>query len=77
MNGSDSDKALDALEKRIPALAASATREAYEHVLQAGLSVLVSDQGVIYEVRPDGSRVEVKRIEKPVAVNRSSRFVIQ
>lgn len=39
--------------------------DARERALESGLSVLESEDGVIYEVFPDGSRKRVKDVEAP------------
>jgi hypothetical protein len=62
------EKTLDYLEKHIPDLAGAAITQAYWHTLAAGLSVLESENGVIYEVFPDGTRNVVKNIEPPTKV---------
>jgi hypothetical protein len=50
------DKEIDALEEQIPALAAQATRAASTRALEAGLSVVISENGVLYRVHPNGTR---------------------
>jgi hypothetical protein len=42
--------------------------DARERTLESGFSVLQSEDGVIYEVFPDGSRKRVKEIEPPMKV---------
>jgi hypothetical protein len=65
---SDQEDHIDQLEREIPAMAASAFAEARAKVLAAGLSVLQSEQGSIYEVFPNGDRVLVKKIKPPITV---------
>jgi hypothetical protein len=61
---------IETLENQFPGVSGLAFAEARERVLASGQSVLQADQGVIYEVFPDGHRVERKRIGYP------STFVI-
>jgi hypothetical protein len=56
------------LEEQIPELAKVAFAQAYLQALAAGSSVLVCEDGVIYEVFPDGARNVVKHIEPPRVV---------
>lgn len=73
----DDEKQIEKLEAEFPALAGLAFSRAREEALAAGLSVIESHDGVIYEVFPDGSRIERKRIEPPVNVKKGARFLIQ
>ena len=63
-----SDQDIQILESQFPAMSGSAFASARERVLASGHSVLQSQDGVIYEVFPNGSRVQVKQIEPPTAV---------
>jgi hypothetical protein len=72
-----SDKEIDELESQFPALAGKAFAAARDRVLAAGLSVLQSKDGVIYEVFPDGRRVPVKRIEPPTHFASGKIFTIR
>jgi len=58
-----SDSDIDRLESRFPEVSGSAFGAARERTLEAGLSVLESENGVIYELFPDGRRLEVRRTE--------------
>jgi len=60
-----SDQEIQTLEDQFPALSGSAFATARNQMLQAGESVLQSENGVIYRIFPDGRRVEVKKIEPP------------
>jgi hypothetical protein len=73
---SDSEKALDYLEQQIPSLSAAAVDVAYWQALAAGQQVLVSGEGGIYEVFPDGTRTFVKATGKPLSVPRGTRIKI-
>lgn len=59
------DPDIQKLENLLPAASGSAFAAARERVLASGQSVLQSQDGVIYEVFPDGRKVPVKRIEPP------------
>ena len=50
--------------------------EAYQRTLAAGFSVLVSDDGFIFEVFPDGTRKMIKQIKLPMLVVKGSRLKI-
>lgn len=58
-----SEKALDYLESHIPDLALTATKQAYWQALASGSSVLVSQEGYIMEVFPDGTTQIIKKIQ--------------
>lgn len=72
-----SDQDLQQLENQFPAVSGSAFAEARKQVLASGQSVLQSQDGVIYEVFPDGRRVEVKKIEPPTQYITGSVFQIR
>jgi hypothetical protein len=72
-----SDQDLQKLESEFPAVSSSAFAEARKQVLASGQSVLQSQDGVIYEVFPDGRRVEVKKIEPPTQYVTGSVFQIR
>ncbi|MCX8495357.1 MAG: hypothetical protein ORN51_04150 [Akkermansiaceae bacterium] len=72
----DSEKALDYLEQQIPSLSAAAVDVAYWQALAAGQKVLISDEGGIYEVSPDGMRTFVKATEKPLNLPVGTRVKI-
>ena len=62
------EEAMQYLEEHIPEMVESAVAQAYWQALAAGSSVLISENGVIYEVFPDGTRKIVKTIEPPTPV---------
>ena len=72
-----SDQDIQRLENEFPAVSGSAFAEARKQVLDSGQSVLQSQDGVIYEVFPDGHRKEVKRIEPPIQVKAGSILTIR
>jgi hypothetical protein len=73
---SDAEKLIIELEDQFPTLAGAAFAAARKEALNAGYSVLQSEDGVIYEVFPDGTRIERKRIEPPTPVPAGTKFII-
>lgn len=51
----NNEKAIDYLEAHIPELAEAAVKQAFWQALASGSSVLVSENGVMKEVFPDGT----------------------
>ena len=72
-----SDQDIQKLESEFPTVSGSAFAEARKQVLDSGQSVLQSQDGIIYEVFPDGRRVEVKKIEPPTQYITGSVFQIR
>ena len=70
------EEAIQYLEAHIPELAESAVTQAYWQALAAGSSVLESENGVIYEVFPDGTRNILKTIEPPTPVSIGEKRVL-
>lgn len=64
----NSEQTLDYLEQQIPGLSAAAVDVAYWQALGTGQAVLVSGEGGLYQVFPDGTRKLVKPLEKPLSV---------
>lgn len=62
---SEEEKKLRFIETQLPAISGSAFADARLQTLAAGESVLQTEHAVIYEVFPDGTRIERKRIEAP------------
>jgi hypothetical protein len=62
---SEDEKSLQFLESQFAAVSGSAFTDARLQTLASGQSVLQTKNGVIYEVFPDGTRIERKRIEAP------------
>ena len=72
-----SEQDIQQLESEFPAVSGSAFAAAREHVLESGQSVLQSQDGVIYQVFPDGRKEAVKKIEPPTQVVSGSVFTIR
>ena len=73
----DQENNIETLENQLPAASGSAFAAAREQALASGESVLQSEQGVIYEVFPNGTRRRVKEIEPPTPVARGSKVAIR
>lgn len=56
----NNEKAIDYLEAHIPELAEAAVKQAYWQALASGSSVMVSENGVMKEVFPDGTSKIIK-----------------
>ncbi len=74
---SEPEKVIDELERQFPALSGSAFTKARHETLASGESVLQSENGVIYEVFPDGTRREHKHIEPPTFVPAGTKVAIR
>jgi hypothetical protein len=59
------DEEMDELEAQLPAKAGVAFAAARRRVLASGQSILVSENGVIYERFPDGHRVSLNTSIRP------------
>ena len=72
-----SEKALDYLEEHIPELAEVAFKQAYWAALASGSSVLVSENGKLMEVFPDGTRKFVKKLPSWIPVKRGQKLELR
>lgn len=63
-----SEKAIDYLEEHIPELAEIAFKQAYWAALASGSSVLISENGNLVEVFPDGKREFKKKLHPWIPV---------
>jgi len=62
------------LEEHIPILADAAVKQAYWQALAAGSSVLISEDGVLIEMFPDGTRKVLKQLEPQTLVMLGQRM---
>jgi hypothetical protein len=62
------EQSMQFLEDHIPDLADAAFTQAYSQALAMGSSVLKVEQGVIFEIFPDGSRKFIKQISPTIPV---------
>jgi len=62
------EQALQELEEKFPSLSGAAFSAAYKKTIESGNSVLIAEEGYIYEVFPDGTRKKIKKIELPTRV---------
>jgi len=65
------------LEAQMPALSGAAFITARDQVLASGQSVLQTEDGVLYEVFPDGRKVRVKTVEPPTTVVSGSKIALR
>jgi len=72
-----SAKRLRDLERRFVKTSGLAFAKARKRTLVSGQSVLQSEDGIIFEVFPDGTRQKIKEIEKPTQVKRGLRLAIR
>jgi hypothetical protein len=72
-----SEKAIDYLEAHIPELAEVAFKQAYWAALASGSSVLVSENGSLVEVFPDGERKFIKKLSPWTPVKRGQKLEIR
>lgn len=68
----DSEQEMHEVERRFAGASGAVLREARQRSLNAGLSVLQSENGVIYRVFQDGRKEVTKRIDAPVQVIKGS-----
>jgi len=60
----------------IDSIAKLAFTNARNKALNANLSVLETDNGVLYEVFPNGNRIEVKKVPSPIKVKKGGKINI-
>lgn len=65
------------MESQFPAVSGQAFAAARERVLASGQSVLLSDNGIIYQVYPDGRREAVKKIAPPTIMDPGIKLTIR
>ena len=73
----DQEDEIVKLENGFPPVSGSAFAAARKKALASGQSVLQSEQGVIYEVFPDGRRRRLKEIEPPTPTVPGSKITIR
>jgi hypothetical protein len=73
----DLDQLIEAQEVTIPNLGASSARSAFQKTLKAGHSVLVTSNGYLCEVTPDGKVRQMKKIEPRIPVKAGTKLTIR
>lgn len=68
-----SEQELDYLEAHIPELAEVAFKQAYWAALATGSSVLMSENGNLVEIFPNGTRKIIKQLPPPMKVTRGQK----
>ncbi len=71
------EKEIEALERRFPELAVTAFTQARARALAIGLTVVETQDAMLYEVFPDGTRKAIKPIEPPTLVVKGSRHILR
>jgi hypothetical protein len=71
-----SEEAISFLEEHIPELAGIAFKQAYWAALASGSSVLISENGALVEVFPDGKHKFIKRLPRQILVTQGQRLKI-
>ena len=71
-----SEEAMSYLEEHIPELAILAFKQAYWAALASGNSVLVSENGKLVEVFPDGKHKFIKHLAPAIQVTIGQRLEI-
>lgn len=71
-----SEEAMSYLEKHIPELADVAFKQAYWAALATGCSVLISENGNLVEVFPDGRHKFIKHLAPAIPVTPGLRLEI-
>lgn len=68
------EKEIEYLENHIPEMAEAAVKQAYWQALASGSSVLVSDNGTIKEVFPDGT-TKITQKNEPFAKTEKGQII--
>lgn len=71
-----SEEAMTYLEEHIPELAEVAFKQAYWAALASGSSVLISENGNLVEVFPDGKHKFIKNLAPSIPVTQGQRLEI-
>ena len=71
------EQEIQAKEMQFPEISGAAFAAARREALASNLSVLQSENGIIFEVFPDGRRVEKKRIDPPSQYVPGQVFIIR
>ena len=69
-----SEAAISFLEGHIPELADVAFKQAYWAALASGSSVLMSENGDLVEIFPDGKRKFIKHLPSAIRVTRGQKI---
>lgn len=73
----EQDRQDEKLESVVAEQSGSVFAAARKQALATGASIVESVRGVIYEVFPDGSRRELKRVMPPTQVVRGTKWILQ
>lgn len=70
------EQQIEQLESVFPAASGVAFSKAYQQAVQAGLSVVVSENGAIFEIFPDGQRQLIKTIALPTPAQPGQKLAL-
>lgn len=70
------EESISFLEEHIPELAEGAFKQAYWAALASGSSVLISENGNLVEVFPNGKRKFIKHLPPPISVTPGEKWEI-
>ncbi len=73
----DQESEIQRLEEQFPLMAGAAFAAARAEVLASGQSVLQVENGIIYEIFPDGRKVVVKHIKPRIPIQRGLKITIR
>ena len=65
------------LESSFPALSGSAFDAAREQALASGQDVVQSENGCLYKISPDHTKVPIRKIEPPTWIDRKCKIKIR
>lgn len=74
---SDQDKTISQVEAGLPELSGVAFDQARQAALDAGITVMESGNGMIYQVAPSGVMTPVKSITPPTRVQKGARIALR
>ena len=70
----DFEGVIEKLEREFPSESGAVFAAARERVLASGQTVLQSENGVLYELFPDGTKRLVKNLDPPLAVTPGTKI---
>lgn len=74
MDVKDNHSHIDKIEAEFPALSGIAFEQARERVLASGQSVLQVEDGNLYKVGPDQTKVLIKQVDPAIPVKPGTRI---
>lgn len=71
------EKEIQNLEKKIPYLAKDSAKQAFKKILSSGSGVLITENGELLKVFPDGKQVSIAKIAPRIAIKKGTIFNIK